>query len=147
MGRPSRLELLQRFFPELQQQRGSAGDRQAAITYNTLACEAVLADQLRLFDAGHRRLGPGALAVRLQAGQPASTYLPLADLQADRDQARAAGDRATETFLSEVLEAIGRLDPDQVGLVLLIDNSRAQLLPIPRAYPARAIETMLQELA
>jgi hypothetical protein len=145
MSRPSRAELLLRFFPELRDRQGSAADQRAALTYNTLACEVVLADQLRLFDAGRQRHGAGALAVRLQAGGHASGYVPVDDLQADREQARKDGDRATEAFLDEVLDAIGRLDPGTHGLVLLIDNSRAQLLPVPREHPASAIAAMLED--
>lgn len=145
MSRPSREELLLRFFPELRDRQGTAADQRAALTYNTLACEVVLADQLRLFDAGHQRHGAGVLAIRLQTGGHASGYVPVSDLQADREQARKDDDRATEAFLGEALEAIGRLDPDTHGLVLLIDNSRAQLLPIPREHPASAIAAMLED--
>ena len=144
MGRPSKAELLARFFPEIRQ-AASPGERQQSIAYNTLACEVVLADLLRLFDQGYRRQGPGVLAVRLQRQAGASAYLSAADLQADREAAAAGGDAATETVLADVLEQIGRLEVSATGLVLLIDNSSAQLFPIGRDYPARGIGALLEE--
>lgn len=146
MARPTKAELLSRFFPEIQE-KSSKGDKQAAIAYNTLACEVVLADQLRLFDAGLAKHGPGVLCVRLQRGDRESSYLPVADIQMDRDLAAGQGHTALETFLSDVLSQLGSIDPETAGLVLLLDNSSAQLFPIPRDYPARGIQALLEEFA
>jgi len=146
MARPTKVELLSRFFPEIKE-KSSKGDKQAAIAYNTLACEVVLADQLRLYDIGLRKQGAGVLCVRLQRGDRESSYLTAQDLQADRDQAASQGHTALESFLSDVLSQIASIDPEQAGLVLLLDNSSAQLFPIPRDFPARGVQALLEEFA
>jgi hypothetical protein len=146
MARPTKAELLGRFFPEIRE-KSSKGDKQAAIAYNTLACEVVLADQLRLFDAGRAKHGPGVLCVRLQRGDRESSYLAASDLQMDLDMAASQGHTALETFLSDVLSQLSTIDPEKAGLVLLLDNSSAQLFPIPRDYPARGIQSLLEEFA
>jgi hypothetical protein len=147
MARPSKLELLARFFPELRQSAGSRGERQQSLAYNTLACEVVLADLLRLYDQGLRQRGPGVLCVRLAGGSDASSYLTLEDLQADRSAAAAAGDQPTETLLADVLRQVDALDPETVGLVLLVDRSSAQLFPVPRDQPARNLQGLLEEFS
>lgn len=146
MPRPSKAELLARFFPEIKT-KSSRAEREQAIAYNTLACEVVLADLLRLFDRGHSKQGDGVLCLRLHKGAGESTYLTAADLQHDRDMAAAQGDSDLEYSLQSVLTALTTCDPAEVGLVLLVDNSSFQLLPISRQYPASTIETLLQEFS
>lgn len=146
MSRPSKIELLSRFFPEIKE-RSTKADKQQSIAYNTLACEVVLADLLRLYDKGLAAQGRGALCVRLHQGASDSTYLSIADLRADQQQARAAGDTSIETTMSDMVEQIERIDPDKAGLVMLVDNSSVQLFPIEREYPARSIEALLEEFS
>lgn len=146
MPRPSKAELLARFFPEIKT-KASRAEREQAIAYNTLACEVVLADLLRLFDQGHAAQGDGVLCLRLHSGANESSYLCAADLAHDREMAAAHGDTALEASLQSVLTALASCDPAEVGLVLLVDNSSLQLLPISRHYPARTIETLLQEFS
>jgi hypothetical protein len=146
MARPSKLELLSKFFPEIKQ-KSSKADKEAAVAYNTLACEVVLADQLRLFDQGYSRLGPGVLCVRLRDGADASSYLTVEDLQVDRAMAVACADAETETFLADVLRQIGSMDFEKAGLIMLVDNSSIQLFPIDREFPARSVQALLEEFS
>jgi hypothetical protein len=146
MTRPSRFELLSKFFPELKQP-GTQGDKEASLRFNTLACEAILADQLHLFDIGFRHNGPGLLCVRLRGGAQCSEYLPVDDLRVDQAEAKRAGDSDVERFLADAISQIGSTNFEKCGLVLLIDNSSMQVFPIDRDYPARAIQAMLEEFA
>ena len=146
MTRPSRFELLSKFFPELKKP-GSQGDKEASLRFNTLTCEAILADQLRFFDLGYNANGPGILCVRLRDGAQCSEYLPIEDLRTDHGEARRAGHAAVEQFLADAISQVGSTDFDKCGLVLLIDNSSMQIFPIDREYPARSIQAMLEEFA
>ena len=146
MSRPSKIELLSRFFPEIKEKVGKA-DKEQAIAYNALACEVVLADLLRLYDKGFAAHGPGALCVRLHRGAGESAHLAVADLRADQEQARASGDSGIETSMRTMIEEIERINPDQAGLVLMVDNTSIQLFPIDRDYPARSVQALLEEFA
>jgi hypothetical protein len=146
MPRPSKIELLSRFFPEIKEKTSKA-DKEQAIAYNTLACEVVLADLLRLYDKGLATHGPGALCVRLHQGAGESAYLSVADLRADQQQARASGDSGIEESMRTMIEEIQRINPEKAGLVLMVDNSSIQLFPIDRDYPARSVEALLEEFA
>jgi len=146
MARPSKFELLSRFFPEIRRKAGK-GDKEQSIAYNTLACEVVLADLLRLFDKGLAQYGPGALCVRLNQGANESSYLALSDLKQDQQQAREDDASGLESFFSGVISKISELDPAKVGLVMLVDNSSVQLFPIDREYPARSVQALLEEFA
>lgn len=146
MPRPTKIELLSRFFPEIRT-KSSKADKQAAIAYNTLAAEVILADQLRLFDNGRAKYGPGVLCVRLHDEASESAYLPLRDIQCDLDMARSNGHTAMETFFKDLVAEINRINPEKAGLVLLVDKSSAQLFPIDREYPARSIEALLEEFS
>jgi len=146
MSRPSKIELLSRFFPEIRDKFTKA-DKEQAIAYNTLACEIVLADLLRLYDKGLSRYGPGALCIRLYQGAPESVYLTLDDLRADQEEARLSGDTAIESAMKSMVEQVGSISPEKAGLVLLADNSSIQLFPIDRDYPARSVQALLEEFA
>jgi hypothetical protein len=136
MPRPSKIELLSRFFPEIKEKTSKA-DKEQAIAYNTLACEVVLADLLRLYDKGLVTHGPGALCVRLHQGAGESAYLSVADLR----------DSGIEESMRTMIEEIQRINPEKAGLVLMVDNSSIQLFPIDRDYPARSVEALLEEFA
>lgn len=146
MPRPSKIELLSRFFPEIKE-KSNKSDKEQSIAYNTLACEVVLADLLRLYDKGLAVHGPGALCVRLHQGAGESAYLSVEDLRADQQQARAAGDTGIEASMRSMIEEIQRINPKKAGLVLMVDNSSIQLFPIDREYPARSVEALLEEFA
>lgn len=146
MSRPGKLELLSRFFPEIKQ-KVSKSDKEQSIAYNTLACEVVLADLLRLYDNGLAKHGPGALCVRLHQGAGESSYLATADLKADQQRAKTDGASDLESFFSGVISNIDSINPKKAGLVMLVDNSSVQLFPIDREYPARSVQALLEEFA
>lgn len=143
MARPSKAELLHRFFPELRQS-GSKGDKEQALSYSALSCEVILADLLRLFDQGLKAHGRGALTLRLQQGQHSSAYVSLADFQADLEQAQRQQADAMADFLSEVVRTIEATNLERAGLLLLIDNSGAQLFPVDRERPAGGLRDLME---
>lgn len=145
MTRPTRFELLSKFFPELRDYSASKGDKQASMTYSLLACEVILADQLKYFDRGYESFGPGVLCVRLHQQAEHCEYLPLADLVLDHDTAIRANDESTKDFLSDLINTVKETNFDKCGLVLLCDNSSAQAFPIDREFPAKSIQAMLEE--
>jgi len=146
MPRPNKIELLSRFFPEIKE-KASKADKEQAIAYNTLACEVVLADLLRLFDKGFQVYGQGALCVRLHKGASESSFLAVSDLKADQQRAQEDGDSALESFFKATIDQIERINPEKAGLVLMVDNSSVQLFPIDREYPARSVQALLEEYA
>lgn len=146
MARPSKFELVTKFFPDLAK-GGTKADRDQSIAYNTLACEVVLADQIRLYDKGLHRYGPGVLTVRLQDGAQESSYLPLEDLQHDRDLAAQHGHDDIGKLLCDVISQVETINPERFALLLLIDNTSAQLFPIEREHPARSVQVLLEEMA
>jgi hypothetical protein len=145
MSKPSRAELLLKFFPEMKTTIGK-GDREAAVKYNTLACEAILADQLMLFDHGYERDGLGILCLRLHKDATESSYLTLRDLEEDHDRARADHQSDLESFLADVIDQVSNTSVVRAGLVMLIDNSTAQVFQLDREYPAKHIKAMLEAL-
>ena len=144
MARPSRIELMHRFFPELGQ-AGSKGETSAAIELNTRACEAILADQIGIFDEFHREQGPGALCLKLADGAKHAHYVTISDFSTDLMHAEGQGDTAMASALREVVNVIRDCDFSQRVLILLIDNSCFSLLPVPREYPASAIKALQEE--
>lgn len=146
MSRPSRIELMRRFFPELGR-TGTTGETEAAIELNTRACEAILADQIRLFDEFHATHGDGALVLKLADGDRNSFYATLDDFCVDLTTAERNCDFSSSSFLKEVIRVIKTTDIATHALVLLIDNSQVSVLPIPREYPARAIQALQEEHA
>lgn len=143
MGRPNKYQLLSKFFPDLG--IGRHGENEAAVKLNTLAAEAILADMINLYDKGFTNYGLGCLCIRLHNDAKESEFLPLRDLQADLDLAVTSGHAAMETMLSQVIEQIETLNPDQCAVVMLCDNTTVQLFPIDREYPAKTIQAMLEE--
>lgn len=146
MSNLSKIELLQRFFPEIAE-HSSRGDKEASIRINTLSCEVILADMLRLYDAGFKSYGPGVLCVRLHGGSQESSYLPVSDLDLDRRMAAREFNIGLETFLAEAISTVEDTNPDKAGLLLLVDNTNAQVFQIPREYPAQSIKALLEEFA
>ena len=145
MARPSRYELLTKFFPEINQ--GTAGDKEAAIRFNTLAAEAILADQIRIFDIGYQADGPGVLILRIYAGAKESTYVTLDDLAEDLNTAERFGDEDTADFLADVLEKAKEFNVSKGVMLMLLDNSSAQLFIVDRDHPAASVEAMLKEFS
>lgn len=146
MPRPNRLELLAKFFPEMREDSIGA-DREASIRFNSLACEAILQDQINLFDRGTQQLGKGVLAVRINKDATCSDFVALEDLQADLELATTAGDSAIRETLDAVIKQIDTIDPLRYALILLIDNSGMRLIPVDRKKPAGDIRALLEEFA
>lgn len=145
MARPTKLELLRRFFPEVINSTGTKGDKEASLRINTAACEAVLADLITLYDKGLADRGPGALCVRLQQQAQESSYIALGDFKADLGMASRNQSTELESFLSDVISQIESINPNKAALILLLDNSSAQLFPIGREFPARSIQALMEE--
>lgn len=143
MARPNRYQLLSKFFPDLG--IGRHGENEAAVKLNTMACEAVLADMINLYDKGFVQEGLGCLCVRIHDSAKSSEYLPLGELQGDLDLATRFGDESMQSMLNEVISKVETLNPDQCAVVMLCDNSTVQLFPIDREYPAKTIKAMLEE--
>lgn len=143
MARPNKYQLLANFFPDISSGRSS--ENEAAAKLSTLACEAVLVDMIRLYDKGFVDLGLGCLCVRLHKGAKDSEYLPLQDLQQDLDLAITFNDANLQSMLKEAIEKIEELNPDKCALVMLCDNTSVQLFPIDREFPAKSIQSMLEE--
>jgi hypothetical protein len=132
---------MRRFFHELGQ-TGTGGETEAAIQINTRACEAILADQIQLFDQFRAEQGDGALVIRLAGGERSAYYVPLEGFCEDLLAAEESEDFTASSFLKEVIRAIKTTDTERSALILLIDKSQASLLPIPREYPAQAIQEL-----
>lgn len=145
MARPTRAELLVKFFPEIAAKSGSIGDKSAAIRINTLAAEAILADQIRLFDLAFEHQGPGVLVNRIYSGSAESAFVTLEDFGADHAMAERSGDEATADFLSGVIDQIEDFNFEKGVLLMLLDNSSCQLFCLDRTYPAKSIEALLKE--
>lgn len=143
--RPNKYQLMAKFFPDLGIGRHS--DNEAAVKLNTLACEAVLADMIRLYDKGFMQYGLGCLCIRLHKEAKESEYLPLRDLQVDLDLAASFNDSGTQAMLTEFIEKVEELNPDKCAVVMLCDNTTVQLFPIDREFPAKSIQSMLEEFA
>lgn len=143
--RPSRDELVLKFFPEIKENKGA--DTEGAIALNVRACEAVLSDLIDLYDEGLELHGHGILVLRLHEGAKHSGFLTLDEMRADLKDAQKHGNIGAATFFQEVIDAIEGHNHSAAALVALVDNSRSQVIPIDREYPARAIQAMLKEAA
>lgn len=141
--RPTRVEFVHHFFAN--HGGGSVADNEASLKYNTLACEAILADQINMFDSGFSANGPGVLVNRLVKGAGPSGYMTLDEIYADKDVATAEGDTAIAASLAEIAMKLKELNIKKYVPILLLDGSRLELLIINRDQPARAILAMLEE--
>lgn len=147
MSRPSRIELVAKFFPELMEGKSTGGDREAAIQYSLLACEVVMADLLQKFDREHDKYGPGVLCMRLNKGARKSEYLTLKDLQDDYDMAESDGLTELSKQLKGAVDVIKESNINQCGLLMRVDNSGIGIMRIPRENPASAVKAMMEEIS
>jgi|TARA_Y100000289_G_scaffold12287_1_gene11413 hypothetical protein len=143
--RPSRFELVSKFFPELKEAIGS--DRESLKKYSTLSCEVILADQIGEFDKGFLKHGPGVLAVRIHDGAKSCNFMPLQALEEDRVEAEKAGDIGIARFMTDIISKLYHFNFEQNVLLMLVDNSSARLFPIDREYPAKTIQALIEEFA
>lgn len=147
MSRPSRIELVAKFFPELMEGKSTGGDREAAIQYSLLACEVVMSDLLQKFDREHEKYGPGVLCMRLNKGARKSEYLTLKDLQDDYDMAESDGLTELSKQLKSAVDVIKESNINQCGLLMRVDNSGIGIMRIPRENPASAVKAMMEEIS
>lgn len=147
MSRPSRIELVAKFFPELMEGKSTGGDREAAIQYSLLACEVVMSDLLQKFDREHDKYGPGVLCMRLNKGARKSEYLTLKDLQDDYDMAESDGLTELSKQLKSAVDVIKESNINQCGLLMRVDNSGIGIMRIPRENPASAVKAMMEEIS
>lgn len=147
MSRPSRIELVAKFFPELMEGKSTGGDREAAIQYSLLACEVVMSDLLQKFDREHDKYGPGVLCMRLNKGARKSEYLTLKDLQDDYDMAESDGLTELSKQLKGAVDVIKESNINQCGLLMRVDNSGIGIMRIPRENPASAVKAMMEEIS
>ena len=146
MSRPSRIELVAKFFPELMEGKSTGGDREAAIQYSLLACEVVMSDLLQKFDREHDKYGPGVLCMRLNKGARKSESA-LKDLQDDYDMAESDGLTELSKQLKGAVDVIKESNINQCGLLMRVDNSGIGIMRIPRENPASAVKAMMEEIS
>ena len=147
MYRPSRPELVAKFFPELLQNLGASdGDKEAIVGINTRATEAVLQDFIGLYDTAAAVRGEGVLAVRLtKDNKKESNFVTLEELQLDADDAVRFGDDHIASALEYIISMVSDMGTESEVPMLLID-SRMVLCPIKRDKPAAAITAMMEEM-
>ena len=147
MPRPSRFELVTKFFPELLQNIGASdGDKEAIVGINTRATEAVLQDFIGLYDTAAAVRGEGVLAVRLtKDNKKESNFVTLEELQLDADDAVRFGDDHIASALEYIISMVSGMGTESEVPMLLID-SRMVLCPIKRDKPAAAITAMMEEM-
>tara|TARA_A100000171_G_C2127619_1_gene144560 strand:- start:400 stop:843 length:444 start_codon:yes stop_codon:yes gene_type:complete len=143
--RPSRFELVSKFFPELKEAIGA--DRDSLKKYSTLSCEVILADQIKEFDKGFLKHGPGVLAVRIHDGAKNCNFMPLEDLEVDRAEAEKAGDMGIARLMTDIISKLYHFNFEECVLLMLVDNSSARLFPVDREYPAKTIQALIEEFA
>lgn len=144
--RPSRPQLLEKFFPELKKASGTLGDKEAAIGINTRATEAILQDFIGNYDRGYNQLGPGVLAIRLakDAASNNAEYLALYDLEEDARTAAKHGDTEIQEALESAVSYVISFNPNKAALLMLVDSG-LRLFPVDRDNPASSITSMMEE--
>ena len=145
MSRPSRVDLLGSFFPELVDKDKSKNDRKASAKFATLAAELVLVDQIKMFDKGLKSYGPGALCVRCQNKKMDCEYLPVSILEEDQEDAQTRGDTDIHDTLKKGLELVGNTNFDKKVILMLVDDSRFAFYPVTRDFPAKDVQAMLED--
>jgi len=146
MTRPTRIELLERFFPEIKE-KATPGEREASIRLNSLACEAILSDLITKYDNALAKQGKGVLILFLNRGEQGAAFVPVADFEQDLETAKTSGDTEMEEFLSAAVQRIEAISPEKAALIMLVDSTGAQLFPVSRDYPANPIKAMLEEFS
>jgi hypothetical protein len=146
MARPTRIELLAGFFPEIKE-KSTTADKEASIRINALMCEAILNDLLSQYVKAFEQYGRGVLCLYLAGDEPRATYATLHDWQRDLETAQQGSDTQMEQFFSSAIDQIEAINPAKAGLIMLVDNTSAQMFPIDREQPAGSIQAMLEEFA
>ena len=124
--------------------KGTSGDQEASKQFNIRACEAILKDQIDLYDKFHGQWGPGVLLNKLAGENRDSLYMSLDDLDADISVATAAGD-TDMAFLKDIKEQVENTNFHQCALIGIVDNTGARVFQIDRDYPAKRIQALIEE--
>ena len=145
--RPTRDQLVAKFFPELKKSSGTIGDKEAAIGINTRATEAILQDFIGNFDKGYSQFGPGVLAIRLakDAASNNAEYLALYDLEEDARTAAKHGDIEIQQALESAVSYVINFNPNKAALLMLVDSG-LRLFPVDRDSPASSITALMEDL-
>lgn len=144
MSRPTRIDLLRKFFPELGR-TGTGAETEAAIAINTRAGEAIMSDLIGVFDREYREQGPGVLCLNLALEDRSGYYVTLDEFCADLLISDGLGQTDVSSMLKDVISTTRLNNYDEQVLVMLIDNSHASLLPIPREFPAQGLQEAQEE--
>lgn len=140
----TRAQMLRSMFPELG--KGSTVDKEESTRLNTLACEAILADLIDLYDKGLEVSGPGTLTLRLAKGQRESGYYSLEDAKQDQHEAKKFDAPAVVSYLDEVIATVETTNRKSHALIMMCDNSSIRLFALKRDYPASQIQELLEEI-
>lgn len=128
--------------------KGTSGDQEASKQFNIRACEAILKDQIDLYDKFHGQWGPGVLLNKLAGGPSGgsrdSLYMSLDDLDADISVADQAGD-TNMAFLKDIKKQVENTNFHQCALIGIVDNTGARVFQIDRDYPAKRIQALMEE--
>lgn len=147
MNKPSRPELLAKFFPELTEQKTSSG-REASAALALRSSEMILIDMINQFDKLFTTHGsaPGILMVSIanNKNRHVARWYSYEDCSEDIGLARDSKDTATESFLTSIRDSIIRFDTTDYALIALSDNTTHSVLPIPRDHPAKGIEKLIE---
>lgn len=143
MPKPTRIELIKKFFPNLGDATPGA-ETEESVALNTRTAEAILADLINVCDCLREQKGDGMLGLRLvEPGD--GFYLTVDDLCSDLLAAEAAGDRGSVSFLKEAIRVAKANNFNEAVLLLLVDNSGARLSAVPREYPAKGVQLLQEE--
>ena len=151
MARPKPTELLVKFFPELIDKSVPKKNKEASKELNVRVCEAIISDLIGKFDSLFSYMGEGALIVKLATRHGKETiqtqnYINRFSLERDLAEAKKAGDTTVEEFMKDVLAKVKKCKFDEEICILLLDNSGGSAAIIPREYPAKRIQAMMDEL-
>lgn len=151
MARPKPTELLVKFFPELIDKSVSSSNKEASKELNVRICEAIISDLIGKFDSLMSYMGEGALIVKLASkhGKPnveKQNYINKFSLEQDLKEAQKEGDTTVIEFLKDVLAKVNKCQFDEEICILLLDNSGGSAAIIPREYPAKRIQAMMDEI-
>ena len=134
--------MTQHFFPELRNV-ATAAEAQGCVELNTRICEVILLDLIKHHDEAFDAVGPGTLVVNFNLPEDQQAgYVTLDGWEKDLCEAQRLKDSTFEEFFEKIIRAVkANADRSRV-LLLLIDRSRQQLLPIPRDMPAERIRDL-----
>ncbi len=149
MARPKPIELLIKFFPELQDKTLPKANQEASKEINVRICEAIMSDLITKFDSLRSSMGDGALILKLiddKSEVESQNYVNKYALEQDLVEANARQDETVVDFVSDALKKIDKANFEDEICLILIDNSGASVALLPREDPAQRITEMMEGL-